>query len=204
MTQAIIFGFGWGFLLCFTFGPAFFRLIQSSIDNGFRTGVLIALGVVGADALQMFFAVFGTSILPKIRHFDMILSIGGATLLLVLGIRSIFAKTRQLIYPKTKFSNIIYYFSSGFFLNILNPSNVVAVFATSTYLKEVLDFTLNDIILFFLFSLIGTFLAESLISFYAQKMKKVLTKNVINRINQAAGVVFIFSALLILWKQFIE
>jgi uncharacterized membrane protein YqgA involved in biofilm formation len=45
-------------------------------------------------------------------------------------------------------------------------------------------------------------LAESLISYYANKMKRILTPKIITRINQVAGLVFIGSAMAILYKQF--
>ncbi|WP_026995424.1 LysE family translocator [Flectobacillus major] len=202
MISAIVFGFLYGFILCFTFGPAFFRLVQTSIDNGYKSGVLIALGVTVADAILMFFAVFGTALLPQIEHFDEYLSIGGSTLLIALGCISLFKQQTQLVYPQTKFGTFLYYFTSGLLLNLLNPSNYIAVFGTSTYLKGAQQFSLNEIVVFFSFSLVATMLAESLISFYANKMKKVLTEKVIRRINQLAGMVFIISALLILYKQF--
>ncbi len=201
MFQAIFYGFLYGFLLCFTFGPAFFRLIQTSIDNGFKRGVLIAFGVTIADAVLMFFAVFGTSYLPDIQYFDSIISIIGASLLFILGFISLFKQQSQLVYPTSKFGSFLYYFTSGLFLNLLNPSNYVAVFATSAYLVAK-GMTLNERIVFFLFSLSATMIAESLIAFYAQKMKRLLTGKVLKRINQLAGLIFIGSGLLILWKQF--
>jgi threonine/homoserine/homoserine lactone efflux protein len=203
MFQAIIYGFLYGFLLCFTFGPAFFRLIQTSIDNGFKRGVLIAFGVTIADAILMFFAVFGTSYLPDIQHFDVIISIIGAALLFILGFISLFKQQSQIVYPTSKFGSFLYYFTSGLLLNLLNPSNYVAVFTTSAYLVAK-GMSLNERIVFFLFSLSATMIAESLIAFYAQKMKRVLTGKVLKRINQVAGLIFIGSGLLILWKQFVN
>jgi threonine/homoserine/homoserine lactone efflux protein len=202
MLQAILFGFLYGFVLCFTFGPAFFRLIQTSIDNGVRSGVLIAAGVTAADAILMFFAVFGTSYLPQVDKFDTILAFLGAGLLLVLGFLSLTKKQKQITYPQSKFGSFLFYFINGLFLNLLNPSNYVAVFGTSTYLKGAFHFSINEIIVFFSMSLLGTMIAESGIAFYANKMKKVMTESVITRINQIAGIVFIFSAGIILWKQF--
>jgi threonine/homoserine/homoserine lactone efflux protein len=201
MFQAIFYGFLYGFILCFTFGPAFFRLIQTSIDNGFKRGVLIALGVTIADAILMFFAVFGTSYLPDIQNFDAFISIVGASLLFILGFISLFKQQSQLVYPTSKFGSFLYYFTSGLLLNLLNPSNYVAVFATSAYLVSH-GMSLNERIVFFLFSLTATMIAESLIAFYAHKMKRLLTGKVLKRINQVAGLIFIGSGLLILWKQF--
>ncbi len=203
MFQAIFYGFLYGFILCFTFGPAFFRLIQTSIDNGFKRGVLIALGVTIADAILMFFAVFGTSYLPDLKHFDEIISVFGASLLFILGFISLFKQQSQLVYPTSKFGSFLYYFTSGLFLNLLNPSNYVAVFATSAYLVAK-GMTLNERIVFFFFSLCATMLAESMIAYYAQKMKRLLTGKILKRINQVAGLIFIGSGLLILWKQFMR
>ncbi|MBC7410781.1 MAG: LysE family transporter [Arcicella sp.] len=202
MFQAIFFGFIYGFLLCFTFGPAFFRLIQTSIDNGVKRGVLIALGVTIADAILMFFAVFGTSYLPNFQHFDDIISVIGASLLFVLGFISLFKQKTQIVYPTSKLTSFIYYFTSGLFLNLLNPSNYLAVFTTTAYLVAK-GMTLNERIVFFLFSLTATMTAESMIAFYANKMKRILTPKVMRRINQLAGLIFIGSGIAILWKQFL-
>ena len=203
MTQAVIFGFLYGFLLCFTFGPAFFRLIQTSIDTGFKRGVLIAFGVTMADAFLFFIALFGTSFLPKINYFDIYISVIGAIILFILGFISIFKQQTQVIYPKSKLGSFLYYFTSGLLLNLLNPSNYVAVFATSAYLIAK-GFDLNERIIFFMVSLFATMLAESLIAFYAHKMKRIITPKVLKRINQVAGSIFIGSGLLILWNQFVK
>jgi threonine/homoserine/homoserine lactone efflux protein len=96
----------------------------------------------------------------------------------------------------------LYYFTSGILLNLLNPSNYIAVFTTSTYLTNIEGFSLNETIIFFIASLIATMLAESTIAFYAQKMKRVLTAKIMRRINQLAGSIFIISGFLILWRQF--
>ena len=203
MFQAIFFGFLYGFLLCFTFGPVFFRLIQTSIDTGYKRGILIALGVTVADAILMFFAIFGTSYLPQLTYFDDIISVIGASILFILGFISIFKQKTQIIYPTSRLSSFLYYFTSGIFLNLLNPSNYFAVFATSAYLVAK-GMTLNERIVFFFFSLLATIIAESSIAFYAHKMKQILTEKILRRINQVAGSIFIISGLLILYKQFIK
>jgi threonine/homoserine/homoserine lactone efflux protein len=201
MIQAIIFGFLYGFLLCFTFGPAFFRLIQTSIDTGVKRGVLIAFGVTMADAFLFFIALFGTSYFPEIKYLDTYVSLLGALLLFILGFISIFKQQTQIVYPTSKLGSFAYYFTMGLLLNLLNPSNYVAVFATSAYLITQ-GFDLHERIVFFGVSLCATMLAESLIAFYAHKMKRIITPKILKRINQVAGSIFIISGLLILWNQF--
>jgi threonine/homoserine/homoserine lactone efflux protein len=203
MTQAVIFGFLYGFLLCFTFGPAFFRLIQTSIDTGVKRGVLIAFGVTMADAFLFFIALFGTSYFPEIKYLDTYISLLGALLLFILGFISIFKQQTQIVYPTSKLGSFAYYFTMGLLLNLLNPSNYVAVFTTSAYLITQ-QFDLSERIVFFSVSLIATMLAESLIAFYAHKMKRLITPKILKRINQVAGSIFIISGLLILWNQFVR
>ncbi|MES2797210.1 MAG: LysE family transporter [Bacteroidota bacterium] len=199
---ALVYGFFWGFLLCFTFGPAFFAIVQVSIDTSFRKGAVMGAGVVFADAILMFFAIFGTSLLPTISHIDQIISISGAALLLGMGLFSFFSNKKQLIYPTTRLGNFIYFFTKGAFLNMLNPANFLFVASTCTYLKGVLKYDINEIVLFFCASLLATLIAELLIAYYANKIKRLLDTKIINYFNKVSGSIFIIISLRILWRQF--
>jgi L-lysine exporter family protein LysE/ArgO len=201
--ESLLYGFLWGFALCFTFGPAFFAIIQVSIDSSYKKGIIMTFGVVLADAILMFFAVFGTSYIPNIQHFDQIMAVLGAVLLLIMGFFSIFKNQHPVAYPKASAGDYIYFFMKGLFLNILNPTNFLFVLSTTAYLKAVLHFNLTEIILFFCASLLATTIAETLISVYAFKIKSKITHNTIRRINQISGIVFIIVALKMLWAHFL-
>jgi L-lysine exporter family protein LysE/ArgO len=197
----IIYGFFWGFLLCFTFGPAFFAIVQVGFEQSYKKGAIMALGVVFADAILMFFAVFGTSFLPNISNYNQIISFSGATILLIMGFFTLFSNRKQLVYPSTKVGNFIYFFIKGTFLNLLNPANFLFVVSTCTYLKGVLHYKLNEIIAFFGASLLATLIAEVLIAIYASKIKKIASAQKIEIFNKIAGVVFILVALKMLYSQ---
>lgn len=201
--MAFLNGFLWGFLLCFTFGPAFFAIIQVSVDSSYKKGAVMALGVVFADVILMFFAIFGTSLLPNIHNYDQIISIGGAILLFGMGLFSFLTKRNEIIYPQSKLGNFVYFFVKGAILNILNPANFLFVVSTSAYLKGAMKYSLNEIIIFFVASLCATLLAEILIAFYAWKLKKIVNAKTITIFNRVAGTVFILVALRMLWKQFL-
>ncbi len=194
----VLYGFGLGFALCFTFGPAFFALVQTSIDNGSRSGIVIACGVVLSDALMMSMVVFGINFLPQIPHFKDFMSIAGAIVLLVLGIGSFTKKRKPLIYPKTPFGNLIFYFSKGFFLNLFNPPNYAFLVATSLALRNSLLYDTNQVAIFWGMSLVGAILAETLIAVFAPKLKRFVTEQFLLRLNQIAGLVFIVASLRIL------
>lgn len=201
-SQAFIYGFVWGFLLCFTFGPAFFAIVQVGIDSSFKKGVLMAFGVVAADAFLMFVSVFGTSFLPNVPNSDQIIGFFGAILLLGMGLFSLFSNKKQLIYPQTLAGNIIYFFTKGAFLNILNPANFLFIVSTCTYLKGVLKYNISEIEMFFAASLLATLIAEILIAKYASKIKRIVDAQKIAIFNKLAGSIFIILALRMLWKQF--
>lgn len=202
MALAALYGFIWGFALCFTFGPAFFAIIQISIDSSLKKGLVMSLGVVAADAILMFFAVFGTAMLPQIQYFDTIIAVFGALLLLFMGLLSIFSKGGQLVYPKSKLGNIFYFFSKGLSLNISNPANFLFVVSTCTYLRATLQYDNQLLIIFFLLSMLATFAAQALIAFYANKLKKTINPKLIRRINLVAGMAFVLLALRLLWNLY--
>ena len=198
-----LYGLLTGVALCLTFGTVFFVLIQNSIDNGYKSGLKIALGVVITDAMFVFCAVFGTSFLPQIKDFDKWLAGGGAVLLVLMGAMNIFRGTPQVAYPKTRFGNFIYYFSTGALLNALNPINFFSWVSIAAYLKTNTNFSPAQTILFFVMSLIGVMLAESGLAFYAQKLKGILKPATIKKANQITGIIFILIAINIIYQTFL-
>ena len=203
MILAALYGLLTGVALCLTFGTVFFVLIQNSIDNGYQSGIKIALGVVVTDAVFVFCAIFGTSFLPHIPDFDKWMAGGGAVLLVLMGFVNIFRGTPQVAYPKTKFGNFVYYFSTGALLNALNPINFFSWVTIAAYLKSNTNFSPAQTILFFVMSLIGVMLAESGLAFYAQKLKGVLKPTTVRKANQITGVIFIIIAINIVYQTFI-
>jgi L-lysine exporter family protein LysE/ArgO len=65
-----------------------------------------------------------------------------------------------------------------------------------------LKYNLTQIIIFFTASLLATLTAEVLIAIYASKIKLFANEQKINYFNKIAGLVFIFVAMRMLWRQF--
>lgn len=191
----LLYGFVWGFLLCFTFGPAFFAIVQVGIDSSIKKGIVLSSGVVASDILMIFIAIFGTSFIPNFTSFSFPFEWIGVIVLLGMGLFSVFSNRKQLVYPQSKLGNVFYFFGKGFALNGLNPTNFIFIVSTCTYLKSVFHYNVEQLIVFFAFSLVATFLAQILIAFYANKIKNYLTANTIKRINQIAGVIFVIAAI---------
>ena len=92
MTNAIIKGIGLGLMLAIAFGPSFFALLQTSIKNGLKSGIILALGIFLSDLIYVAIAYFGaTSLLSNDRNKFYIELVGGA-LLVVFGGYELFQK----------------------------------------------------------------------------------------------------------------
>ncbi|MCU0338625.1 MAG: LysE family translocator [Spirosomaceae bacterium] len=208
MLTAALYGLIAGVLLCLTFGTVFFALIQTSIEKGYRSGIQIALGVVASDAFFVFTAIFGTSFLPPIAHFDKWIGATGIIFLVILGIKNFFKQPSlsppQPLDDRSRRRSHFKYFMKGVALNALNPINFMSWAAIATYLRTKGRYDLDEMILFFGMSLVGVGLTQSALSVYAHRLRKFLTVKVMRYINVVTGVVFLGVATKLLWEQFLK
>lgn len=191
MFDAVFSGFGTGIVLSLMLGTVFFALIQNSVDFGYKSGILIALGVIISDVFFISAAALGTSLLPDMPQLPFYSSLLGGLLLITLGLVSIFKKNPKIVYPKTKFGNLMYYFSTGFLLNALNPVNFFFWVAIVTYLRTEKFFATTEQIVFFASCLLAVFATEVGIAYFASRLRKFFTSLVLRRINQVSGIIFV-------------
>ena len=201
MLLPIFLGFLTGVALCLTFGTVFFALIQNSVDNGYKAGLTITLGVVLGDAIYITFALLGTSIIPNSEALEPVLAAVGVLFLVVLGLFNIIKGTPRIAYPKTKFGNYAYYFTTGFLLNALNPINFVSWVTIAAYIRHSLHYTVNQQVVFMGFALLGVVAAESALAVFAHKLKRFFTPGVALAFNRITGIVFIIVAARLAWVK---
>lgn len=204
MVAALFYGLITGVLLCLTFGTVFFSLVQNSVDNGYKSGVKIALGVVVCDAIFVFFAIFGTALLPHIENFESWMAGAGVVFLLILGINNLIQNQPKIAYPKSRFGNFLFYFSTGFLLNGLNPVNFISWVTIATYLRSTLHYEIDEMMVFFGASLLTIFLTESGIALSAHKLKRIFTPRTVKIFNKVTGVVFVLIAGQIAYSNFLK
>jgi len=204
MLESLLYGTLTGIALCLTFGTVFFSLVQNSVDNGYRTGIKIAFGVFVSDAIFVFFAIFGTSLLPNIEGFQKWMAGAGILFLLILGFSNLIKGQPKVAYPKTRFGNLLYYFTTGFLLNALNPVNFISWVTIASYIRSTLHYNFNQVLLFFGASVIAVFLVESAIAVFAHKLKRIFTPRVVTIFNKTTGVVFILIACQIAYINFVK
>ncbi|MCY7351904.1 MAG: LysE family transporter [Cytophagaceae bacterium] len=201
ILEAVLLGFSSGTVMCLTLGTVFFSLIQNSVDNGYRSGVKVSIGVIVSDSLFIFFAVFGTSFLPQFQHFDTYLRCFSALLLLLMGAQSVFRQAPRIAYPKTRFGNFVYYFGTGFLLNALNPANFVIWVSVSAYLNGVMRYSLALNAWYFGASLVAIFATQVFISVFAHRLKQYFNERILTFINKLSGSVFMLAGGYLVYVQ---
>ena len=124
MPDIIFYGFLTGLLMSVMLGTVFFALVQNSIDHGFRTGIFIATGVISSDILLIALSWFNAELIPEGSTTDLIVRLCGGIFLLLYGLSNLLKKDKAR-YPKTEKKRMAKFISMGFFLNALNPGNLL-------------------------------------------------------------------------------
>lgn len=197
MINAILYGLITGITLSFMLGPVFFSIIQNSIDNGFKSGIFISIGVISSDIILITLSHYNSNLIPKGGTTEIVVRIVGSGFLTLLGIFNMLKKSAVKFPHSLKKPPLL--FLKGFTLNIMNPANFFAWLSVATYLKNVAEYTFNQQLEYYITALCTVFLVELLISFGALFLKKILTPHILHVINIVLAIgLFLFAILLIL------
>lgn len=110
------------------FGPAFFKLIHTSIQEGFKKGVILASGVFLSDLLMAIFCIIGVADFMKAEAFQKMYSLSAGIVLIMMGLKyyrhqyRAFLQSYSSRVPATK--SLI----KGFVLNLVNPFTFILWF----------------------------------------------------------------------------
>ena len=133
MIYALFYGLGIGVVLSSMLGTVFFFLVQNSIANGFKSSVFIATGVITSDILLIVLSYFNANLFPSGGYAETLVRIGGALLLLLMGIGNI-RKHSKPQFAVPVYSSPWLLASKGFMLNALNPGNYISWLSISALL----------------------------------------------------------------------
>lgn len=93
MHSAIV-GFGLGFFVALQLGPMSLFLIRTTLRSGLAEGVAIGAGIAVVDGLYAAAGAAGVSPLLGIQPLRLVLGVLGATVLIVLGLRTLYSAFR--------------------------------------------------------------------------------------------------------------
>jgi threonine/homoserine/homoserine lactone efflux protein len=189
--QGILVGLTFAVLL----GPAFFSLIQTSIQRGFRSGFFLAVGIFISDFSALLLAYFGaTQFLGKDPRQNFIFSIIGGIILIIFGTFTFIRKvsTQQQIKGGNENNGVskpYVYIIKGFLLNAANPGMwfiwITVVVSISA------NFGVNNrAIYIFLGGVLGTiFVTDIFKCFISHQIKHLINDKVLTWMNRIVGVV---------------
>ncbi len=213
MWQTILGGMILGLILSVTLGPAFFTIIQTSIDRGFKSAMQISIGVVFSDIVLIFISYFGLTTILSTGYNDIYVGIIGSVILIVFGIYTFMKKPDMLIRrsiniktPQTR-PGLFTFMGKGFLLNFLNPFVWFFWLAASSSLKpsnqaEIDAYTVT-FFTFFSGTVVMVFAMDLLKSYIGAKIKKYLKLRTQYRINRVVGISLVIFGIILIIRIFL-
>lgn len=196
-------------LLTFSFGPAFFALINTGLKHGYKTGALLAVGVVVSDfILSMLIIIlvhFGATNLIHDEKSQRFMGLMAGIVLLVFGA----VHFRQPIPNKQDAPDLIapsgrQMVLKGFLLNCLNPAVWLLWLGNVTAVRKTLNYSIVKMIVYFSITLGLVLLVELAKVYAANKLTQVLTPKTMYIINIITGSLLVIFGLVLVYNHFFE
>ena len=196
-------------LLTFSFGPAFFALINTGIKHGYKTGAFLAMGVVFSDLFLCILVImlvhFGMANLLHSEKTQTFFGIIGGIILIVFGaffFKKIPVKTDDAIDIANQLPSPKVMLLKGFLLNLFNPTVWLLWLANVTAISKSLEYNIYKMLLFFVFVLSTVLFVELFKVKLAGKIKHYLTDNIMRIVNYITGTSLIIFGLLLIYNHY--
>lgn len=194
--------------LTFSFGPAFFALINIGIKYGYRAGSILAVGIVISDFLLCIIVIllvhYGATNLIQDEKNQRFIGILAGILLIIFGAlyfrKPLVKSTDDEIIIKQPSANIM--LLKGFFLNILNPAVWVIWLTNVTAVSKTLNYSVFKMILYFGITLGLVLLVEFGKIAASTKLKQFLTDKIMLAINRITGALLIVFGLVLIYNHY--
>lgn len=179
------------FLMLFV-GPSFFYLIKVGIEKGFVPAAFFALGIILSDLLMIILIIFGFSHFFNNLLFKESFSFLAGIIILGLGILSLIKPQGRAVTGKVKDLPNYKYCIRGFGINIVNPFSFMVWMAVLGGVSINRDFTTQQYFIFIAVLLFTVLVADLSKAFGANAIGKFMNEKVVQLVNRALGVTFIF------------
>lgn len=196
--------------LTFSFGPAFFALINTGIKHGYKSGSILATGVVLSDfalcVLMIFLVDYGATNYIKDEKTQRFMGICAGLILVVFG--SMYFKKAPV--PKKDEEVSVYVPSplamllKGFFLNILNPAVWLIWLGNVTAVSKTLNYNTVSMIIYFGVTLGIVLLVEIAKVSAAGKLKKFLTDSIMHKVNIVTGLLLVSFGIILVYNHYFD
>ena len=201
----LIQGIGLGIALSLLAGPLLFTLVQTSLDDGVRSGLTVASGIWFSDVLYIttiFLAFSFLDRIAKMPDFEFFFGVIGGMILMAIGIGMIlstavkerFRESKSNSRARSALKNLM----KGFLINTVNPFTVFFWIGIVSTTLGVSDYTFSDIAPFFIGLMLTVMLGDTIKVILASKIRKLLTDSKILILRKISGsALIIFGVILI-------
>lgn len=194
--EIIIKGIISGVVLALLIGPVFFTIIQTSIERGFWSGVLVAIGVALSDTMYIILSYLGLSQLFTSQSAQMYLGYIGGAILLCFGVYYLLIKSKRMMnfsLEHVEARSPYRLMAKGFIINGLSPMVLIFWIGTVGIATSELGYTSTVKAFMFFGSIVLTvFITDIFKAKLADKLRVLLTPRLIHLLNIVLGCVLTF------------
>ena len=187
----IINGLLFGLIFIFIVGPAFFALIQTSIQQGFRKAIFLALGVSISDTAYVLIVLFGMAKFLQGEDFKFWMALFGAAVLIGYAVYSWFKKPQLVTQENDAESKYGRNILKGLLLNGLNPFIIVFWATWVSNIAVTYNYGFNQQVQFFVGMLIMILCLDVGKAFIAHRLKHLITLRFIHKMNRSIAVILL-------------
>jgi threonine/homoserine/homoserine lactone efflux protein len=139
VSSVLLRGFALGLAIAASPGPIFFLCLRRTLVKGWLNGLISGFGVATADGFYAAVAAFGVGAIATLligeRRW---LALAGGALLVVLGARIVFDRSKTMESASTNGSGLAWAYVSTLGLTITNPATIISFAALAATLGAVI------------------------------------------------------------------
>lgn len=192
-------GLIFGLIFIFAIGPAFFALIQASIQQGLKKAIALAVGISVSDTFYVILVLLGMTKALETDGFKLWVGIFGVVMLCAYGIYSWFKVPKIEEEEALNDTNYLKQFAKGLLLNGLNPFIIVSWATWVSAITINFEYEFKEQIQFFSGMLIMILSMDVGKAFVAHRLKHLVTAKFIRKMNRAITVIVLLFAVQILY-----
>lgn len=194
MLEAIISGLALGSFLALSVGPVIFTIIKQSLTNGHTGGFSFVAGVWVSDIILVIISNAFSALVAEMLVYQNVIGFVGSIFLIIMGVFYLFFKKVSLRMDtdgnvvRFRKRDMIKIFSSGFFINTLNPSVFIFWLGSATTFAK---YTMDQRMIVFGVCIAINIAADVLKVLLAGKLRNRLTLHTMSVINKISGVILV-------------
>lgn len=206
MIKIFLQGAAIGFSMSILFiGPSFFALIQTSIKNGFRSAVAMALGISLSDIILVLCAYLGAERFLANPRYKIYEGFIGSAVLLGFGIVTLFQKhedekdAAKGYAAVSSVKQLPIMMVKGFFLNLLNPFVLLLWVGYLASVSHICN-SRREVLVMLIATLGTVFFLDVSKSLAANRIKKLITHKLLKWVHYIMAIALIVSGIILFYN----